>query len=99
MRSRINICCKASGIALSAGQPHTALGVAATFDQMAAFIDQVAWPEILSIRAAAAVAANDLALARQTYQELIELLEEANGQGIALRENAETALAELEGAI
>jgi tetratricopeptide (TPR) repeat protein len=86
-----------AGIAAQSGQQETVLGIAATFDQMAAVIDQVAWPEILRIKAEAARASNDMLLARTTYEELLGVLEEANGEGVLLRESAERAMEELGG--
>jgi hypothetical protein len=77
------------------GQPETALNVAGSFDGMAAVVDQVAWPEILRIKAEAALATNDIGLARRTYTELVELLEAANGAGLSMREQAESALANM----
>ncbi len=82
-------------VAAIVGQPETALRIADSFDRMAAVVDQVAWPAILRIKAEAAVTTGDELLARRTYQELIELLEDANGAGIVLREQAENALARL----
>jgi tetratricopeptide (TPR) repeat protein len=83
--------------AFRAGQPEIVRRIASTFDQMAGLVDQVAWPEMLRFRAEAALATNDIGLARSTYEELIRVLEEANGDGVALRETAERMLAELGG--
>jgi serine/threonine protein kinase/tetratricopeptide (TPR) repeat protein len=84
-------------VAVASGQPESALRIAGAFDRMAAVVDQVAWPEIMRLKAEAARTTNDFGLARRTYQELVELLEEANGVGLALREHAQRMLAELNG--
>ena len=84
-------------IARIAGQPATALSVAGSFDRMAGVIDQVAWPEILRVKAAAALSANNMVLARTTYEQLAELLENANGGGIYLKDQAENQIANLGG--
>jgi hypothetical protein len=88
---------EAADIAASVRQPETTLRIAGSFDRMAAVVDQVAWPAILRIKAEAALSANNEALARRTYTELIQLLEDANGAGIQLRAEAESALARLTG--
>jgi tetratricopeptide (TPR) repeat protein len=86
-----------AAVAQLAGQPEPVLRIAGGFDQMAGVIDQVAWPEILRMKAEAALAAGNLGLARRTYEELAGILEEANGTGTAMKEEAERALAELGG--
>ena len=77
------------------GTPEQTLEMATSFDQMAGFADQVAWPEILRLRAEATYAAGDLVSARRAYTELLDLLKHANGEGITLRERTAQALAQL----
>src|SRR6185503_17685154 len=63
-----------------------ALEVSGTFLRITAYVDQAAWPEILPLRADAALQAGDTAMAMITYQDLVSLLELADGDGIAIRE-------------
>jgi hypothetical protein len=83
--------------ALESGQPEVTLRIADEFDRMAAIVDQVAWPDMLRLKAEAARITDNLGLTRRTYQELAELLEDANGPGVSLRAQAESALADLSG--
>jgi hypothetical protein len=84
-------------VALESGQPEATLRIADEFDRMTAIADQVAWPDMLRLKAEAARTTDDLGLTRRTYQELAELLEDANGRGVSLRARAESALADLSG--
>jgi len=86
-----------AAVAIASGEPDKTLQIAGTFDRMSALVDQVAWPEILRLKAQAAVDGDVVGLARRTYRELFELLEDANGAGVQLRDQAELALAELGG--
>ena len=72
-----------------------ALDVAGTFLRITAYVDQAAWPEVLPVRAAAALALGDTTLAMNTYADLVDRLELADGGGIAVRERAKQALEEL----
>ncbi|MBI4500251.1 MAG: protein kinase, partial [Gemmatimonadetes bacterium] len=72
-----------------------ALDVSATFLRITAYVDQAAWPEVLPLRAAAALAVGDTALAMNTYADLVDRLELADGDGIAIRDRAMQALEEL----
>ncbi len=83
-------------VSLKAGAPERTLEVAETFDEMAGFVDQVAWPHILALRGEAAQRVRQPALARTAYGDILALLEDANGAGVVLRENIRRRLAELD---
>ncbi len=72
-----------------------ALDASGTFLRITSFSDQAAWPEVLPIRAAAALAVGDTALAVQTYQSIVDIMELAEGDGLAIRQRAMQALADL----
>ena len=72
-----------------------ALDATGTFLRITAYVDQAAWPEVLPVRAAAALAVGDTALAINTYADLVDRLELADGGGVAIRERAKQALEEL----
>jgi tRNA A-37 threonylcarbamoyl transferase component Bud32/tetratricopeptide (TPR) repeat protein len=63
------------------------LRVTATFEQMAGFVDQVAWSEVLPLRSRAFEARGDSARARETNAALWEVLRFANGPRAALRDS------------
>ncbi len=54
---------------------------------MAGFADQVSWPVVLPLRAAAFRATGDELNARATYNILESLWRNANGRGAALRDS------------
>jgi hypothetical protein len=81
--------------AMTAGRAREALEASATFLRVAAFVDQVAWPEVLPLRAEAALAAGDTVMALNTYQDLIGLLTSADGGGVEIRDRATRAHEEL----
>ncbi len=74
------------------GLNETALDVTRTFEQMFGFVDQVAWPTILNLKAEAAIATGDPARvpgALAAYRRLERLLQDANGaRGRALLQEA-----------
>jgi len=71
------------------------LDASGTFLRITSFSDQAGWPEVLPIRAAAALAVGDTALAVQTYQSLVDIMELAEGDGIAIRQRAAEILDDL----
>jgi hypothetical protein len=82
-------------IAVAGGRPREALDASASFLRIAAFVDQAAWPEVLHMRADAAAAVGDTALARNSYADLLALLVNADGGGVAIRERAASQLERL----
>ncbi len=84
-----------AALALATGDASRTLDIATTFDEMAGFVDQVAWPHILELRARAAEQSGHLDMSRTAYEDILRLLENANGEGVALRERAARALADL----
>ncbi len=82
-------------LATASGRPREALDASESFVRIAAFVDQAAWPEVLHIRADAALALGDTALARNTYADLVQLLINADGAGVATRERAARELERL----
>jgi tRNA A-37 threonylcarbamoyl transferase component Bud32/Tfp pilus assembly protein PilF/TolB-like protein len=81
----------------ASAQPQTALDAAGTFRNLAGFVDQVAWPHALEAEAEAAVAVRDTTLARNTYRHLLSLLNNPDGGGVVLREEARLGLVRLGG--
>jgi tetratricopeptide (TPR) repeat protein len=79
-------------ILVQQGRYETALDVIGTFERMFGFVDQVAWPTILNLKAEAALATGDPARvpeALAAYRRLERLLEDANGaRGRALLQEA-----------
>src|SRR5574341_85916 len=57
-------------LAAASGRPREALDASESFVRIAGFVDQAAWPEVLHIRADAALTLGDTALARNTYADL-----------------------------
>jgi len=84
-------------LAAAGGRHREALDASESFVRIAAFVDQAAWPQVLRIRADAALALGDTALARNTYADLVELLIHADGGGVAVRERAAKELERLRG--
>ncbi|MSR05657.1 MAG: tetratricopeptide repeat protein [Gemmatimonadetes bacterium] len=82
-------------IASLTGRYREALDASATFLRVAAFVDQAVWPEIMPLRAEAALAQGDTVLAINTYVELLQILEMADGDGLLVRERALQALDDL----
>ncbi|MBI4421842.1 MAG: protein kinase [Gemmatimonadetes bacterium] len=72
-----------------------ALEASETFLRISGFVDQAAWPEVLPFRAEAALAVGDTALAANTYADIVSLLAPADGEGVAIRQQAGRALQEL----
>ncbi len=82
--------------AMLAGRPREALEVSQGFLHINSYVDQVAWPFVLPLRADAALATGDTALAISTYRDLVSILELADGDGVAIRDHARQVLEELE---
>jgi tetratricopeptide (TPR) repeat protein len=82
-------------LAASSGRPREALDASASFLHIAAFVDQVAWPQVLEVRGQAALAVGDTALARNTYADLVAILINADGGGVTARERAANQLQRL----
>ena len=82
-------------LAAASGRHREALDASESFVRIAGFVDQAAWPEVLHIRADAALALGDTALARNTYADLVQLLVNADGAGVATRERAARELERL----
>lgn len=82
-------------LAAAGGRPREALDASASFMRIAAFVDQCAWPEVLHVRADAALAVGDTTLARNAYADLVQLLINADGGGVAARERASRELERL----
>ncbi len=82
-------------LAAAGGRPREALDASASFLRIAAFVDQSAWPEVLHVRGDAALAVGDTALARNAYADLVQLLVNADGGGVATRERAGRELEKL----
>jgi tetratricopeptide (TPR) repeat protein len=84
-------------LAAASGRPREALDASASFLRIAGFVDQAAWPEVLHVRADAAMAVGDTALARNTYADLVQLLINADGGGVTARDRASRELERLTG--
>ncbi len=84
-------------IASFAGRQREVLDASATFLRIAAFVDQAAWPEVLPLRAQAALAVGDTVLAMNTYRDVVDLLAPADGDGLLVRARAQQALSDLAG--
>ncbi|MBI2071544.1 MAG: protein kinase [Gemmatimonadetes bacterium] len=82
-------------LAAASGRHREALDASESFVRIAGFVDQAAWPEVLHVRADAALALGDTALARNTYAQLVQLLVNADGAGVATRERAARELERL----
>src|SRR5262249_9321117 len=82
-------------MAMLNGRYREALDASATFLRIASFSDQAAWPVVVPLRAAAALAVGDTALAIRTYKDVVELMDLAEGDAIAIRVHAAQALEEL----
>lgn len=74
-------------VARSAGEYEVVRRVTTGFMQMAGFIDQVAWAEVLPLRVAALRAANATSQAEATRAALSEVLRFANGRGAMVRDS------------
>jgi tetratricopeptide (TPR) repeat protein len=83
--------------AAASGRYREALDASDSFVRIAAFVDQAAWPQILHLRADAALELGDTALAINTYADLVQILARPDGAGIAVRERAARALERLRG--
>jgi hypothetical protein len=82
-------------LAARSGRPREALEASESFVRISAFVDQAAWPEVIHLRADAALVLGDTALARNTLAELVQLLINADGGGVAAREQAARGLERL----
>ena len=71
-------------VAANFGEYPTTREVHATFENMAGFVDQVAWPLMLRNRVRAEAADNNVGAARAAYEDLIELWAEPDGAGVTL---------------
>jgi tetratricopeptide (TPR) repeat protein len=82
-------------VAAAAGDSYEVLAATACFRHMPGFIDQVAWVEAWPIRARALVDVGDVAAAREAYAGLQDLLDDADGEGVAIRDSVEVWLEQL----
>ena len=73
--------------ALAAGDYQAVIHSASHFRYMAGFVDQVAWPAIWPLAAAAHRAAGDQLKAREVAELLEPVFRDATGAGIALRDS------------
>ncbi|HWP37218.1 MAG TPA: protein kinase [Gemmatimonadales bacterium] len=83
-------------VALAAGRYTETLEASAGFVRIAAFTDQVAWPHVLPLRAEAALALGDTALASNTYRDLLQIIVEPDGAGAETRDRVQRALERLQ---
>ncbi len=79
-------------VAAALGDHEEVLVASADFESMAGFIDQVAWLEVLPLRAEAFRATGDGLSARNIYQTLSTILEDASGSRAALRDSVRSWL-------
>ncbi len=82
-------------VALTASRYTEALEATAGFVRIASFTDQVAWPYVLPLRAEAAMALGDTALATNTYRELLQIIVEPDGAGVETKQRVTRALERL----
>jgi tetratricopeptide (TPR) repeat protein len=78
-------------VQLQQGNHGSVLEISRSFEQMAGFVDQVAWPRMLDLKIDAGVATGDPASTQDAFEaidKLIDLLDDANGAGVALRDDA-----------
>lgn len=80
----------------ASGDHDEVLAATAPFEQMAGFVDQVAWPEALVLRAGAHRALGQPDSARAVYGLLHGMLQDANGSGAALRDSVVAWLGQVE---
>lgn len=76
---------------LEQGNYGTVLEIGRSFARMAGFVDQVAWPKMLELEFDAGIAAGDPASVQDAVaiiDKLINLLDDANGSGVELRDEA-----------
>ena len=83
-------------VAASFGDHPTAREILATFDNMAGFVDQVAWPAMLRTRVLAEAAAGNLPAAQEAFDQLMDVvLKEPDGRGVSLRDELVAELSPL----
>jgi len=85
---------EAARVAAARGDDQAVLALTTAFEQMAGFVDQVAWPEALLFRARALRATGNPALVRQGDELSVlvgNLLAQANGHRVALRDSLRQA--------
>jgi serine/threonine protein kinase len=82
-------------LGLLSGRARESLEASATFLRINSFSDQAAWPEALRLRAEAALLVADTTLALNTYEDLLGILEPADGAGIPIRERIQQAVDDL----
>ncbi len=81
----------------AAGDHDDVLAATSSFEHMAGFADQVAWPDVWPLRARALRATGDPTGAQGAYRSLRRLLRHANGDRVALADSVERWLEQLEG--
>ncbi|MBI3981828.1 MAG: protein kinase [Gemmatimonadetes bacterium] len=82
-------------VAHASGRYAEALDATAGFVRISGFADQAAWPQVLPLRAEAALALGDTAGASNIYRDLLQTIVEPNGEGVAARERIARALERL----
>ncbi len=74
-------------VATATGDYDEVLAATQSYEHMAGFVDQVAWPEIWPLRARALLAVGDGLGARDVYDQLFDVLRDANGPRAVLRDS------------
>ncbi|HEX9582441.1 MAG TPA: protein kinase [Gemmatimonadales bacterium] len=69
--------------AAASGRHTETLDATASFVRIAGFADQAAWPQVLPLRAEAALALGDTALTLNTYRDLLQIITRPDGAGVA----------------
>ncbi len=74
-------------VATALGDYDEVLAATQSYEHMAGFVDQVAWPQIWPLRARALLAVGDGVGARDVYDQLFDVLRDANGPRAVLRDS------------
>ena len=74
-------------VATALGDYDEVLAATQSYEHMAGFVDQVAWPQVWPLRARALLAVGDGLGARDVYDQLFDVLRDANGPRAVLRDS------------
>lgn len=74
-------------VAAALGDHDEVLAATQSFEHMAGFVDQVAWPQVWPLRARALLAVGDGLGARDAYDQLFDVLRDANGPHAVVRDS------------
>ncbi len=74
-------------VATALGDHDEVLAATQSYEHMAGFVDQVAWPQVWPLRARALLAVGDGLGARDVYDQLFDVLRDANGPRAVLRDS------------